>query len=199
MATMLILDENPVRRGRLPAMKILIVEDDGQLADTLKRLVELNPLYEVTGLAHDLDSAIEAVETRAPDLALVDLQLANATSGFSVAVRLHELGILCLFTTGNPPGFPVPDLAIGCLHKPFEVEHLVRALNEAEDILRGRRKLILKTRLPDQLQLYNLDSDEPAEENAHWLPGVRSRTSLRARLWKLVRRPSSFRSAAPIA
>lgn len=180
-------------------MKILIVEDDGQLADTLKRLVELNPLYEVTGLAHDLDSAIEAVETRAPDLALVDLQLANATSGFSVAVRLHELGILCLFTTGNPPGFPVPDLAIGCLHKPFEVEHLVRALNEAEDILRGRRKLILKTRLPDQLQLYNIDAGEPAEEGAHWLPGVRSRTSFRARLWKLVRRPSSFRSAAPIA
>lgn len=180
-------------------MKILIVEDDALLADTLKRLVELNPLYEVTGLANDLATAIEALEARPPDLALVDLQLANATSGFSVAARLHELGIACLFTTGNPPGFPVPDLAIGCLHKPFEVDHLVRALNEAEDILRGRRKLILKTRLPDQLQLYTAEAAEARAESETWVPGVRSRTSLRARLWKLVRRPSSFRSAAKVA
>jgi CheY-like chemotaxis protein len=180
-------------------MKILIVEDDELLADTLKRLVELNPLYEVTAIAHDLAGAIEALAARPPDLALVDLQLANATSGFSVAARLHALGIACLFTTGNPPGFPVPDLAIGCLRKPFEVEHLVRALSEAEDIVRSRRKLVLKTRLPDQLQLYTGEGAERGEESGKWVPGVRSRTSLRARLWKLVRHPSSFRSAAKVA
>jgi CheY-like chemotaxis protein len=173
-------------------MKILIVEDETLLAETLKQLVELNPLYEVTAIADDLPAAMEAVEANPPELALVDLQLANGTSGFSVAARLHELGIACLFTTGNAPGFPVPDLALGCLRKPFATDDLARALKEAEDILRGRQKVILRPRLPEQLQLYTGDT-EPAHEE--WVPGVRRRTSLWARVRKWVRHPSSFRSA----
>jgi len=175
-------------------MKILIVEDEELLAQTLKQLVELDPLHEVTAIAHDLDTAMQAVGAHPPELALVDLQLANGTSGFSVAARLHEMGIACLFTTGNAPGFPVPDLALGCLRKPFETDDLARALREAEDILRGRQKVILRSRLPEQLQLYTGDAElRPKEE---WVPGVRSRTSLWARVRKLVRSPSSFRSAA---
>lgn len=176
-------------------LKILIVEDEPLLADTLKRLIELNPRFEVTAIADDLTTALEAVEERLPDLALVDLQLANATSGYSVAAKLHDLGVACLFTTGRAPGFPLPDLAIGCLEKPFQEEHLVRALTEAEDILKGRQKLILRPSLPEQLEIYSTDAqpEEPAEP---WIPPVRSRTSFTARLWKLVRRPSDFRSAA---
>ena len=177
-------------------LAILIVEDEPLLAGTLKDLVELNPLFTVTAIANDLDSALAAVEARRPDLALVDLQLANATSGYSVAAKLHELGIACLLTTGQAPSFPVPDLAIGCLRKPFEEEDLVRALTEAEDIIRGREKLVrLRTKLPEQLQIYSADAQRD-DEAAAWVPGVRRRTSLRARLWKLVRRPSTFMSAA---
>ena len=174
-------------------MKILIVEDEELLAETLKQLVELDPLHEVTAIAHDLESAMAAVATNPPELALVDLQLANGTSGFSVAARLHELGIACLFSTGNAPGFPLPDLAIGCLRKPYEMDDLARALKEAEDILRGRQKVILRPRLPEQLQLYTGEAETAPKEE--WVPGVRSRTSIWARVRKLVRRPSSFRSA----
>ncbi len=53
-------------------MKILIVEDEPLLAATLKQLVELNPLYEVTAIADDLDAAMRSVEAQAPELALVD-------------------------------------------------------------------------------------------------------------------------------
>jgi DNA-binding NarL/FixJ family response regulator len=174
-------------------MKILIVEDEPLLAATLKQLVELNPLYEVTAIADDLTGAMTAVEANPPELALVDLQLAHGTSGFSVAARLHELGIACLFTTGNAPGFPVPDLAIGCLRKPFETDDLARALKEAEDILRGRQKVILRPRLPEQLQLYTGEAAPAPKEE--WVPGVRRRTSLWARVRRWVRHPSSFRSA----
>jgi CheY-like chemotaxis protein len=174
-------------------MKILIVEDEALLAGTLKQLVELNPLYEVTAIADDLKTAAAAVEANPPELALVDLQLANGTSGFSVAARLHELGIACLFTTGNAPGFPLPDLALGCLTKPFETDDLTRALTEAEDILRGRQKVVLRPRLPEQLQLYTAGAGPGPNEE--WVPGVRRRTSLWARVRKWVRHPSSFRSA----
>jgi CheY-like chemotaxis protein len=178
-------------------LKILVVEDEPLLAGTLRHLVELNPRYRVTALAEDFASAMAAVEAERPDLALVDLQLANATSGFSVAARLHQLDVLCLFTTGKAPGFPVPDLAIGCLTKPFDEAALARALSEAEDILRGREKLVRMRRLPDQLEIYS-DTPEPADvPPTGWVMKLRSRTSLLARILRRIRRPSSYRSALP--
>jgi CheY-like chemotaxis protein len=188
---------NDSAQGGKDVLKILIVEDEPLLAGTLKHLVELNPRYRVTAIADDFASAIAAAAADRPDLALVDLQLANATSGFSVAAKLHELGTLCLFTTGKAPGFPVPDLAIGCLTKPFEEADLARALSEAEDILRGREKLIRLRRLPEQLQIYS-DVPQPALGAPRaWVPRLRGRTSILAKLRKLLRGPSSFRSAVP--
>ncbi len=177
-------------------LNILIVEDDPLLAETVKSLVELNPRFTVTALANDLESTVAAVEERRPDLALVDLQLANGSSGYAVAARLHDLDIACLFTTARAPGFAVRDLAIGCLQKPYREEDLVRALAEAEDILKGRQKLVLSRRLPEPLEIYG--EEEPSDETAFVLRAG-GRTSWLAKLKKLVRRPSSFRSAAPAA
>lgn len=176
-------------------LTIAIVEDDAQLATTIRYLVELNPRFKVTAVAHDLASALQAVGNKLPDVALVDLQLANSTSGYSVAAKLHDLGVMCLFMTGSVPSFPLPDLAVGCLAKPFREEDLVRALDEVEGILRGRKKVVLRPSLPEQLQIYSPGAEElPAST---WRFRPRSGGSLRARLWKLVRRPSHFRSALP--
>lgn len=178
-------------------LNILVVEDDPQLALTIKQLIECNPRFRVTSIAGDLAGALEAVEERRPDLALVDLQLANATSGFSVAAKLQDQNVLCLFMTGSVPSFPLPDLAVGCLAKPFREADLVRALKEAEDILRGRRKVVLRSKLPDQLQIYSAVEPAPGADT-NWMQPVRRRTSLGARLMKLVKRPSDFRSAVPL-
>lgn len=135
-------------------LKILIVEDDALLAATLKHMIELNPFYTVTAIATDLISALEAVGETVPDLALVDLKLANDSDGLNVAARLQDMEVLCLLMTGNPPNVPVPDLAIGCLSKPFDEGVLAHTLAEAEDILRDHQKLVRKLRLPGELQLY---------------------------------------------
>jgi len=140
-------------------LKILIVEDEPLLATTLKHLIELNPRFQVTSIADDLATALEAVEERRPDLALIDLQLARGSTGFSVAVKLNELGIACLFTTGKAPPFAMPDLALGCLAKPYSEEDVVRALKAAEDKLRGRERL--RPSLPENLRIYN-----PADQAA---------------------------------
>lgn len=156
-------------------LKILVVEDDTQLAATLKYLVEDNPRYRVVATADDADSAIIAAELHEPHLALVDLHLARGTTGFSVAVRLQDLDIPCLFVTGKAPSFAMPDLALGCLMKPFTAEDAHRALALAEDKLRGREAL--RMRVPRNLLVYD-EPDEPVEASGF----IPSRPSLRTRL-----------------
>ena len=157
-------------------LRILVVEDDSQLAQTLKYLVEDNPRYRVVGIAADAEEAIAAAEAEDPDLVLLDLHLANQSTGFSVAVRLNELGVPCMFVSGKAPSFPMPDLAWGCLMKPFTAEELHRSLAMAEDLLRGRETL--RPRVPDNLTLYEPQADAPPTE-----PGfIPSKPSLFTRL-----------------
>jgi two-component system, response regulator PdtaR len=159
----------------VPVLNILIVEDDSQLAVTLKYLVEDNPRYRVVAIAEDADSAVAAAEAHEPDLVLLDLHLARATTGFSVAVRLNDLDVPCLFVSGKAPRFPMPDLAIGCLMKPFTAEDVHRSLAAAEDLLRGRETH--RPKMPDNLTLY-----EPAAQPAAPEPGfIPSKPSLRTR------------------
>ena len=166
-------------------LKILVVEDEPLLAKTLKHLIELNPRYEVIGLADDLASALAAVEQRRPDLALVDLQLARGSTGFSVAAKLNDVGVPSLFTTGKAPSFPMPDLALGCLVKPYSEEDLVRALKTAEDLLKGRERL--RPSHPENLTIYSAAAEtagvQPDAESFIPTPAaVAARPSLKARL-----------------
>lgn len=157
-------------------LKILIVEDDSQLATTLKYLVEDNPRYRVVGLADDADRAVELAEEFRPDLALVDLHLANGSTGFSAAVRLGDYDVPCLFVSGKAPNFPMPDLALGCLMKPFTAEDAHRALAHAEDKLRGREAL--RAKLPSNLTIYEEEGPGGLTE-----PGfIPSRRSLKTRI-----------------
>jgi response regulator of citrate/malate metabolism len=157
-------------------LRILVVEDDTQLAETLRYLIEDNPRYRVVATAADADGAIAAAEKHDPDLVLLDLHLARATTGFPVAVRLNELGVPCLFVSGKAPGFPMPDLALGCLMKPFTAEDVHRSLAMAEDLLRGRETVRQKP--PQNLTLYETNVSPPVPE-----PGfIPSKPSLRTRL-----------------
>jgi len=158
-------------------LKILIVEDDAQLATTLKYLVEDNPRYEVVASADDLDSAVAAAERHRPHLALVDLHLARGSTGFSVAVRLSDYDVPCLFVTGRAPDFPMPDLALGCLTKPFTAEDVHRSLSMAEDVMRGRETL--RPKLPANLLLYDAVDDDQLVVKPGFIP---SRRSLKTRL-----------------
>jgi DNA-binding response OmpR family regulator len=164
-----------LRGGSFFVLRILVVEDDKYLATTVKYLIEDNPRYKVVAIADDAESAIKAANDHQPQLALVDLHLARGTTGFSVAVHLGELGVPCLFVSGKAPSFAMPDLALGCLMKPFTAEDVHRALALAEDRLRGRDSLRMK--LPRNLRVY--DEPEQTVEVRGFIP---SKPSLRTRL-----------------
>jgi response regulator of citrate/malate metabolism len=158
-------------------LRILVVEDDLQLATTLKYLVEDNPRYRVVATADDAESAIAAAEEHDPDLVLLDLHLAHGSTGFPVAVRLNDLGVACLFVSGKAPRFAMPDLALGCLMKPFTAEDVHRSLAMAEDMLRGRETL--RPRLPLNLTLYEPSAEPAVLPEPGFIP---SKRSLRTRL-----------------
>jgi two-component system, response regulator PdtaR len=162
--------------GEVAVLKILIVEDDSQLATTLKYLVEDNPRYRVVAIADDADNAVAAAEYHSPDLALVDLHLARGSTGFSVAVRLSDFEVPCLFVSGKAPSFPMPDLALGCLTKPFTAEEVHRALNLAEDKMRGRESV--RPRIPQNLHIY----DGPEMIGVGEAGFIPSKRSLRTRI-----------------
>ena len=157
-------------------LRILIVEDDSQLAVTLKYLVEDNPRYRVVAISEDAEAAIAAAAEHDPDLVLLDLHLARGTTGFSVAVRLSDLGVASLFVSGRAPDFPMPDLALGCLMKPFTADDVHRSLAMAEDLLRGRETL--RPKMPDNLTLYEA-SPEALTPQPGFIP---SKRSLRTRI-----------------
>ena len=157
-------------------LRILIVEDDTQLAATIKYLVEDNPRYRVVATTDDAEGALAAAEEHEPDLVLLDLHLAHGSTGFSVAARLTDQGIPCLFVSGKAPRFPMPDLALGCLMKPFTAEDVHRSLAMAEDLLRGRETV--RPKPPLNLTLY-ADAEPPEEPEPGFIP---SKASFRTRL-----------------
>jgi DNA-binding response OmpR family regulator len=157
-------------------LRILVVEDDRQLAETIKYQIEDNPRYRVVATAEDADGAIAATEEHEPDLVLLDLHLAHGSTGFSVAVRLNDFGVPCMFVSGKAPSFPMPDLALGCLMKPFTSEDVHRSLAMAEDLLRGREAV--RPKPPLNLTLYDPTSPVDVPE-----PGfIPSKRSLRTRI-----------------
>ena len=79
--------------------KILIVEDDPQIAESLADIIEILN-HEVVGTADNFDSAIEQFKSKEIDLALLDIQLKGVKSGIDIAERIrNEFNVPFIFTT----------------------------------------------------------------------------------------------------
>ena len=117
-------------------MKILIVEDEHVVATSLKFLLETMG-HDVVGVADDVVSAKNEAARAQPQLAFVDIQLAQGDSGLDAAAELQKNGVICIFLTANPPSGPRPDLALGCLPKPFSDLGLAGAIKIAEAVIAG--------------------------------------------------------------
>ncbi len=130
-------------------IKILLVEDEFLVAASLKIVLEMMG-YEVVGVADDVASTVIQAERTHPQIAFVDIQLAHGDSGLDAAAELQKLGVICIFLTGNPPSGPRPDLALGCLPKPFSDQSLAGTIRLAEAVIEG----LPLPKPPPNLQLY---------------------------------------------
>ncbi|MET4701259.1 CheY-like chemotaxis protein [Constrictibacter sp. MBR-5] len=83
------------------SLRVLIVEDEFFIALDLQDQVE-DLGHVVTGIARDVGSCKTCAEEQPPDLALMDLRLANGSSGIDASRWLYEvLGVRCIFISGN--------------------------------------------------------------------------------------------------
>jgi DNA-binding NtrC family response regulator len=119
--------------------KILIVEDEFLIALELEKIL-LDAGASVIGPACTASKALEIIEHRLPDFAILDFRLGSGTS-LPIAARLRSLAIPFLIHTGQGDLSEVtatwPDVTI--LHKPVPAELLVRTVGrliQAVDVTR---------------------------------------------------------------
>ena len=117
-------------------LKVLIAEDDLIIADAAEgALIEGG--YEVCGIARTVAEAVELGRLHKPDLALLDLRLADGGLGNEIAAQLRALGKLgVLYATGYATLLRRTEVeGDACLVKPYSSEALVRGLEIVADIV----------------------------------------------------------------
>lgn len=83
------------------SLRVLIVEDEFFIALDLQDQVE-DLGHEVIGVVRDVESCKSAAQEKPPDLALMDLRLANGSSGIDASRWLYDvLNVRCIFISGN--------------------------------------------------------------------------------------------------
>lgn len=80
--------------------RVLICEDEPLLAADLALVVE-EAGHAVCGVFHNAGDALSNVGELDPDLAIIDLKLADGDTGAAVAHTLQSLGIRVIILSGN--------------------------------------------------------------------------------------------------
>jgi ActR/RegA family two-component response regulator len=81
--------------------KVLICEDDACLAADLALSVEAAG-HTVLGIFSNANDAVAAAEALKPDVAFIDLQLADGHTGGSIAQALQALDVKVIVLSGHP-------------------------------------------------------------------------------------------------
>lgn len=117
-------------------LRIAVVEDEAILAMELEELIE-SLGHVVAGAAMSSAEAVRLAEAT-PDLALVDIHLADGPTGVMVARRLAQCGIAVVFMTANLKRIPSDYAgAIGAIGKPYTQAGVEAALAHVAGLVDG--------------------------------------------------------------
>lgn len=96
--------------GGFVGLRVLIVEDEAVLAHELGFLLQ-SMGFDVSGLASSRAEALALSEQASPDIALVDLRLADGMTGLQLADALEErYGTKVVLVTGHAKALAAGDL-----------------------------------------------------------------------------------------
>ena len=117
-------------------LKVLIAEDDLMIADMVEEVL-VEGGYEVCGIARTVAEGIALGRLHKPDLAVIDMRLADDGFGTEIAAQLSAFGRLgVLYATGNA-SHVMQNASEGdaCIVKPYSSTDLLRALEIVTDIV----------------------------------------------------------------
>ena len=115
----------------IEGMKVLLVEDQALIAmDTEELLLSLGAV-DVT-VSSNVATALQLIQSRHPDCAVLDLNLGSTTSE-EVARELERLGIPFVFATGYRDGVSIPEgfSEVPVVRKPVSADTLATTLGNA--------------------------------------------------------------------
>jgi CheY-like chemotaxis protein len=115
--------------ANLRDLRVLVVEDSWHVANALKGLLEELGVS-VAGPAATLEEAERLLAARAPDVAVVDINL-KGEMAYGLIDRLNERGVRVVVISG----YAVPQVAqakvTAVLQKPFSAKSLLAVLRQA--------------------------------------------------------------------
>jgi DNA-binding response OmpR family regulator len=117
-------------------VKVLIAEDDLMIADMTEQLLVAEG-YEVCGIARTVAEGVALGRLHMPDLAVIDLRLADGGLGTAIASQLGTLGRLgVLYATGNTSQLMLTAAnGDACIAKPYRPVDLLRGLEIVADMV----------------------------------------------------------------
>ena len=90
------------------AIRVVLADDHYLVREGVRRLLEAEPDVEVAAVCNDLDSLLDAVDAKRPDVVVTDIRMppGNADEGIQAAERLREthpdVGVVVLSQYANP-------------------------------------------------------------------------------------------------
>lgn len=117
-------------------LKVLIAEDDDIMAGMLENILVRNG-YVVCGTARTVDGAVALCERHKPDLAVLDVRLADGGYGTEIVARLNgESRPGILYATSNTEHITLAGASgDACLSKPFCTTDIVWALEIVQQLV----------------------------------------------------------------
>jgi len=119
-------------------MKILIVEDEALIAALVVEHLE-DAGHTVIGPAATAGDALDLCRQQGPDLAILDINLQDGSSGIEVARELFaRWGLVAIFASGEMlAARQAQELALGYLRKPYEMTALLQSVEAIEALRAG--------------------------------------------------------------
>ncbi len=110
-------------------LKVLIAEDNLMIADLTEEFL-LEHGYEVCGIARTVAEGVALARLHEPDLAVIDLRLAEGGLGTDIAAQLQDFTHLgFLYASGNSGNVMLTATnGHACLTKPYRSQDLLRSL-----------------------------------------------------------------------
>ena len=110
------------RKPVLKALNIYIVEDEPLIAATVETALKKQG-FKVIGDSDEYDEALREIDTRKPDLVLVDIQLEGVKDGVDLALQLDDRKIPYLYLTSQTDPATIERVKqtqpLGYIVKPF--------------------------------------------------------------------------------